>query len=124
MQQSSTFAAQGNAYSSYKGHTTFKFLVAVAPNGTIVYLSDAFQGSISDKEIVRQSGFLDYLDPGDEVMDDRVFFFIKDMMMLNERQVKLIIPPFLGSRNMFTPQEESLTKDVAKQRIHVERSIE
>lgn len=121
VQQPSNFAAQGNAYSSYKGHTTFKFLVAVAPNGTIVYLSDAFQGSISDKEIVRQSGFLDYLDPGDEVMADRGFL-IKDM--LNERQVKLIIPPFLGNRNMFTPQEESLTKDVAKHRIHVERSIE
>ena len=57
-QQPSNFAAQGNAYSSYKGHTTFKFLVAVAPDGTIVYLSDAFQCSISDKEIVRQSGFL------------------------------------------------------------------
>jgi hypothetical protein len=122
VQQPSNFAAQGNAYSSYKGHTTFKFLVAVTPNGTIVYLSDAFQGSISDKEIVRQSGFLDYLDPGDEVMADRVFFFIKDM--LNDRQVKPIIPPFLGSRNMFIPQEKSLTKDVAKQRIHVERSIE
>ena len=98
--------------------------MAVAPDGTIVDLSDAFQRSISDKEIIRQSGFLDYLDPGEEIMADRVFFFIKDMMMLNERQVKLIIPPFLGSRNMFTPQEESLTKDVAKQRIHVERSIE
>jgi hypothetical protein len=50
VQQPSNFAAQGNAYSSYKGHTTFKFLVAVAPDGTIVYLSDAFQCSISDKE--------------------------------------------------------------------------
>ena len=51
--------------------------MAVAPDGTIVYLSDAFQGSISDKEIVRQSGFLDYLDPVDEVMADRGFFLLK-----------------------------------------------
>lgn len=49
-------------------------------------------------------------------------FLIKEM--LNERQVKLIIPPFLGTRHHITPQEEALTKDVAKHRIHVERSIE
>ena len=60
--------------------------MAVAPDGTIVDLSDAFQGSISDKEIIRQSGFLDYLDPGDEIMADRVFF-IKDM--LNEDRSNL-----------------------------------
>ena len=49
-------------------------------------------------------------------------FLIKEL--LNERHVKLIIPPFLGSRHRFTPQEEALTKDIAKHRIHVERSIE
>ena len=49
-------------------------------------------------------------------------FLIKEL--LNERHVKLIIPPFLGSRHRFTPQEEALTKDIAKHRTHVERSIE
>ena len=39
VQQPSNFGAQGNAYSSYKGHTTFKFLIGVAPNGSVVYLS-------------------------------------------------------------------------------------
>ena len=49
-------------------------------------------------------------------------FLIKEL--LNERHVKLIIPPFLGSRHRFTPQDEALRKDIAKHRIHVERSIE
>ena len=43
---------------------------------------------------------------------------------MNEKHVKLIIPPFLGTRHRFTPQEEALTKDIAKHRIHVEWSIE
>ena len=62
------------------------------------------------------SGFLDFLNPGDVVMADRGFL-IKEL--LNERHVKLIIPPFLGSRHRFNPQEEALRKDIAKHRIHV-----
>ena len=121
VQSPGNFEAQGNQYSSYKGHTTYKFLVAIAPNGAILFVKDAYEGSISDKEIVRVSGCLDFLNPGDVVMADRGFL-IKEL--LNERHVKLIIPPFLGSRHRFTPQEEALTKDIAKHRIHVERSIE
>ena len=121
VQSPSNFEAQGNQYSSYKGHTTYKFLVAIAPNGAILFVSDAYEGSISDKEKVRVSGFLDFLNPGDVVMADRGFL-IKEL--LNERHVKLIIPPFWRSRHRFTPQEEALTKDIAKHRIHVERSME
>ena len=117
VQSPTNFVAQGNQYSSYKGYTSYKFLVAVAPNGAIMYVSDAFEGSISDKEIVRQSGFLDFLEPGDVIMADRGFL-IDDL--LNERHVKMIRPPFLGNRDRFTPQEEALTKDIAKHRIHVE----
>ena len=85
VQSPGNFEAQGNQYSSYKGHTTYKFLVAIAPNGAILFVSDAYEGSISDKEIVRVSGFLDFLNPGDVVMADRGFL-IKEL--LNERHVK------------------------------------
>jgi len=91
VQQPRNFGKQGNCYSSYKGHTTYKFLVGVAPNGSIVYLSDVYEGSISDKEIVKRSGFLDHLHPGDVVMADRGFN-IEDLLM--PRKSKLIIPPF------------------------------
>ena len=60
VQSPGNFEAQGNQYSSYKGHTTYKFLVAIAPNGAILFVSDAYEGSISDKEIVRVYGFLDF----------------------------------------------------------------
>jgi DDE superfamily endonuclease len=91
------------------------------PNGAIIYVSDFFEGVISDRQIVVQSGFLDKLQPGDVVLADRGFV-IRDL--LNERHVKLDIPPFLNGRTKFTPQEEIRTKQTARLRIHVERAIE
>ena len=78
VQSLGNFEAQGNQYSSYEGHTTYKCLVAIAPNGAILFVSDAFKGSISDKEIMCLSGFLDFLNPGDVVMTDRGFL-IKEL---------------------------------------------
>ena len=73
VQQPGNFAAAGNQYSSYKGHATFKFLVAIVPNGAIVFISDAYEGSISGKDIVSQSGFLDFLNPGNVTWQTVVF---------------------------------------------------
>ncbi|VDI17562.1 Hypothetical predicted protein [Mytilus galloprovincialis] len=121
-QQPRNFGKQGKYYSSYKGHTTYKFLVGIAPNGTIVYISYAFEGSISDKEIVKKSGFLDKLNNGDEIMADRGF--TTDDLLMSRGAKLIIIPPFLDSRDKCTPQEEASTNDIAKHRIHVERAIE
>ena len=117
VQQAGDFGRQGNLYSSYKGRSTLKVLVGIAPNGGIMYVSDVFEGSISDREIVKQSGFLDKLDKGDLVMADRGFT-IQDLLL--KKQVELNIPPFLNGRDCFTPQEEAKTKSIAKVRIHVE----
>jgi hypothetical protein len=100
VQQSRNFDKQGNCYSSYKGHTTYKFLIATAPNGAIVFVSDAFEGSISDRDIVMKSGFLDYLDSGDVIMADRGFA-LDDLLMTTG--ASLVIPPFLGGRHKLSP---------------------
>ncbi|KAL9967184.1 hypothetical protein ACROYT_G025361 [Oculina patagonica] len=60
-------------YSSYKSHTTYKGLVGITPNGAVSFVNSLFQGSISDKEITRQSGILDLLEEGTEVMADKGF---------------------------------------------------
>ena len=49
-------------WSEYKHHYTFKVFVAITPNGAISYVF-----------IVRNSGFLNMIEPYDEIMADRGF---------------------------------------------------
>ena len=83
-------------YSSYKHHSTLKALVGIAPSRAITFMSDVYEGSISDKDIVVKSGLLDILNPGDLVIADRGFK-IEDV--LQSKKVSLNIPPFLMGIN-------------------------
>ncbi|KAJ8353198.1 hypothetical protein SKAU_G00207650 [Synaphobranchus kaupii] len=56
------------------------------------------RSSISDKEITKESGILNLLEEGDEVMADKGFL-IKEL--LADINVKLVIPPFLGPSGQF-----------------------
>jgi hypothetical protein len=113
------FDQQGNIYSFYKTKPTAKLLLGVVPSGGACYISHAFEGCISDREIVRQSGFLDYLEPGDIVLADRGFKGADEF--IEEKGATLIIPPFLRGRKKFTLEEEHRTRIIAKARIHIER---
>lgn len=57
-------------FSSYKNNNTFK---GISPSGAISLISRLVPGSISDKELARQSGFLELLERGDPIMADRGF---------------------------------------------------
>ena len=108
-------------YSSYKSHGTFKVLVGCSPTGAVTFVSDAFEGSISDVQIVKKSGFLDRLEPEDLVLADRGFT-IKEI--LTDKGVDLNIPPFLKGRKTLTANEEAQTRQIARVRIHVGRCTE
>ncbi|XP_046575899.1 uncharacterized protein LOC124283907 [Haliotis rubra] len=54
-------------------------------------LANSVSSSISDRKIVQQSGFLDKLEYGDDIMADRGFL-IRDL--LTKRMCTLNIPPF------------------------------
>lgn len=112
------FLRQGNMFSMYKHHPTFKCLIAVAPNGAAVFVSDLFEGSISDRAIFEQCNLLDHILPGDLIVADRGFK-VRDLLL--EKGASLNIPPFLNGRDRLTPQEELQTRRLAKARIHVER---
>ena len=93
--------------------------VAVTPSGAIRFVSNLYGGNISDRELTKQSGLLDLLEPGDSVMADRGFT-IADM--LDVRGVMLNIPP-LKTNEQFTQREITNTRRIANLRIHVERAI-
>lgn len=92
----SQLSLQSQLYSSYKSHTTLKGLVGIAPNGMFTFVSQLYTGSISDKQLVINSGILPLLEsvpPGKCVMADRGFE-IQDLLV--KPRLVLNIPPFKG----------------------------
>lgn len=109
---------QNDRFSNYKHRITLKCLVAIAPNGTIVYLSDLYPGSASDRMIVQNCGILNKLEEGDTILADKGFL-IGDLL---PKGVSLNIPPFKTTPQM-TPQQIESTIVIASARVHVERAI-
>ena len=112
------YRQMGNMYSQYKSHSTAKVLIGVAPKGAFMYMSEVFEGSISDRDIVQKSDFISRLDPGDVVLADRGFT-IHDLCA--KKQALLVIPPFKDGRDHLTKEETLSTKMISRARIHVER---
>ena len=81
---------QAITWSRYKHHNTLKFSVGVAQNSSTVYISEAYTGRISDKEITNQTGYLDMLPPYCVLMCDKGFQ-IEDECAA--KRITLCIPP-------------------------------
>ena len=47
-----SLSLQLQCYSNYKSHTAMKGLLAVAPNGAIIFVSELFMSSVSDRQLV------------------------------------------------------------------------
>ena len=107
-------------YSNYKSHQTAKYLVGIAPNGLFTFLSSGFSGRASDLCVVRNSGFLDLIEPFDEIMADRGFNIEDD---LKARGARLIIPSFTRGMKQLPADKVLQTRRIANSRIHVERAI-
>ena len=108
---------QNATYSSYRGMNSFKVLTGVVPNGVLTYIISLYPGSISDNEILQQSGLLNHLAPGDLILADKGFL-IQDIVPSG---VSVNIPPFL-EHGKFTESEVKVTKSIARCRIRVERA--
>ena len=115
-----TTTAQIQTWSDYKQRNTLKSLVGISPSGAFTFISKLWSGNVSDKEITKQSGFLNLLEPGDYVMADRGFT-IRDYC--TERGCTLNIPPFSKGKPL-TSKQVTRTRRIASSRIHVERAIE
>ncbi len=120
---------QSQMYSNYKSHNTLKGLIGVDQRGGIIFISQLMDGSISDKEIVKESGFIDIikqkLDTGellasDQVMADKGF---PVGVLSNDMGISLIIPPFASSAQQMCAADVIATKKIAQFRINVERAM-
>ena len=61
VQAPSSLVLNSEMYPSYKSYTTYKGNVVISSSGEIIHNSFLFEGSISGKELVRQSGLLPLL---------------------------------------------------------------
>ena len=119
IQRPSLPSSQRKTWSSYKSHNTFKALVGITPRGTISFLSSLWTGNVSDRQTVKQSGILDLIESGDDVMADRGFL-VRDLLAL--RGATLNIPPFAHGKQL-AAEATTKTRRIARARIHVERAI-
>uniref|UniRef100_UPI00358FD37A potassium voltage-gated channel subfamily V member 2 n=1 Tax=Myxine glutinosa TaxID=7769 RepID=UPI00358FD37A len=74
MEQPSNLLSRAQVWSNYKHHSTVKFLIGRAPQGSICFLSKCWGGRATDTEITENSDLMNKLMPGDLVLADRGFF--------------------------------------------------
>ena len=116
----SSLEVQANLWSDYKYHCTSKCLVAITSNGAISWISSTYRGRTGDLYIVRNSGFLDLLEPYDTVMADRGFKIKSDLTM---KRCYVAISPSATKETQMTKDDVSQTNRVANVRIFVEKAI-
>ena len=73
IEKPSNLLAKSCTWSQYKHYNTAKYLIAIMPQGIVSFVSYGWEGRVSDKYIVENSGYLQYLLPGDVVLSDRGF---------------------------------------------------
>lgn len=94
----------------------------MAPSGLITYISKAFGGRASDKQIVLKTKILDMIQPNEAVMVDKGFLLEKECL---QRKIQFIQPPFFSSKKkQFSRSEATDTASIAAARVHVERAIQ
>ena len=94
-----------------------KYLIGIAPQGVITYISDGWGGRTLDKYYTEESGLLENLLPGDVVMVDRGFNIEKSV---NFYQAELAIPNFTRGKTLLHLMVVEKTRKIAAVRIHVE----
>ena len=112
--------SQRITWSDYKHHNTFKVLICVAPNSSIVFASKAYGGSISDKKITLLSEYLDMVPPYSQLMFDKGFNILEEC---TQRFLSVAVPPGRKGAAQMTPAEIVKTKRIANMRILVEQVI-
>ena len=84
------------------------------------FICISYGGAASDRFITENCGLLEKLNEGDIIVADKGFN-ISDLLIF--KQSKLIIPQFFREKGKFSQRNCTITSNIAKARIHVERAI-
>ena len=111
---------QSATWSEYKSHNTGKALLALSPIMLPVFVSDVYPGSLSDEEIISQSGILALAHKGDRWLADKGFIV---QHILDDFGVRIETPVKLEGKKQFTEEEDVHNRKNSQVRVHVERGI-
>lgn len=103
--------------SSYNDHPTLKLLVGCDEMSEVNFISDAFAESISDRELIIKSGFLDIVNTGDAVLADKLFD-VSDL--LESKGVEINIPPHLKGKEHLAKFKMKKTRVTTNRKILIE----
>ena len=120
IERPSNLRAHASTWSNYKHRNTAKLLIGIIPQGTVAFISEAWGGRVSDKQLTERCGILKKLLPGDVVLADRGFDIADSVASV---QAKLYIPAFTRGKPQLSVMEVQETRQIANVRIHVERVI-
>lgn len=112
--------AQQATFSTYKNRNTIKLLVGATPGGLVNYVSPAYGGSTSDRQICERSNLLTLCDKGDSIMADKGFN-VQDLFAPYD--VTINIPTFFRKKNRMTGKTVLKDRAISSKRIHIERII-
>lgn len=112
--------SQQASWSSYKHANTLKILVGATPGGLLSYCSQAYAGSISDRQMVERSDLISKCQSGDSLLADRGFT-IQDMFI--DKNVTVRIPTFLKGKSQLPGLTVIKDRELANKRVHIERII-
>lgn len=106
-------------HGQYKGHNTGKALVGLSPIMLPAFVSEVYPGSISDKEILSESGILALAQRGDRWLADKGFIV---QHILGDYGVRIDPPVKLEGKKQFTEEEEEdvHNRKNSQVRVHVE----
>lgn len=112
--------AQQSTFSTYKNRNTVKLLVGSTPGGLVSYVSPAYGGSTSDRQICERSSLTRICDKGDSVMADKGFN-VQDLFAPYD--VSVNIPTFFRKKNRMTGKTVLKDRAISSKRVHIERII-
>lgn len=112
--------SQQLTFSTYKNKNTLKVVVGVSPGGLVTFISPAYGGATSDREVIARSDLMRMCDSSDSIMADKGFN-IQDLFV--PYNITINIPTFMTGKNKLPGVIIKKDRKIASKRVHVERVI-
>lgn len=113
-------SSQRATFSTYKNTNTVKSVIGGTPGGLVSYVSPAYGGSTSDRQIIERGDLPQQCTAGDSIMADKGFN-VQDIFAPFD--VRVNIPAFFTKKNRLTEEQVLRDRKVSSKRVHIERLI-